>query len=127
MFLGFIIGLVIAYLLAFLNLDQVIVLGVRDLIKIDIGHNGYYLALGIMGAISSGMMGGFLSGLVVAYIFTFVNIDHLIIQGVKEWLKYDMSMSAYYLFFAIIGATVSFLDVVRIFLRQLFFIVKRKV
>lgn len=127
MFLGFIIGIVIAYLLTFFNIDQTIIIGVRDLINIDIGFNGYYLAMGIMGGISTVMIGSFLSGLFIAYLFTFVRIDHLIIEGVKEWLKYDMSISAYYLLFGIIGAAASFLEVVRMFLSPLFFVRKRRI
>lgn len=123
---GFIIGIVVAHALTFLHIDQLTINGVRDLIRIDIGHNGYYLMMGVMGGISGDMIGGFLSGFVVAYLFTFVNLDHIIIEGVKEWFKYDLSRGAYYLLFAIIGSGFSFLEVLRIILSPLFSIVKKK-
>ena len=115
-----------SHLLTFIHIDQVIISGVRDLIKIDIGHSGYYLMMGIVGGISRVMIGGVLSGLFVAYLFTFVKLDHIIIEGVKELFKYDMSVGAYYLLIAIIGAAVSFLKVVRMVLSPVFFIVKKK-
>jgi hypothetical protein len=121
MVLGFIIGIGIAYLLTFLHVDQTIILGVNDLIKVDIGHNGYYLMMGIVGSISRVLIGGFFSGLVVAYLFTFVKLDHIILEGLKEWFKYDMSMSGYYLLFALIGLAVSVLQLVRMLLSPLFF------
>jgi hypothetical protein len=121
MVLGFIIGIGIAYLLTFLHVDQTIILGVKDLIKVDIGHNGYYLMMGIVGSISRVLIGGFFSGLVVAYLFTFVKLDHIILEGLKEWFKYDMSMSGYYLLFALIGLAVSVLQLVRMLLSPLFF------
>lgn len=124
MFLGFVIGIGVAYLLTFFHIDQTIISGVRDLIKIDIGQSGYYLLLGIVGGISRVMIGGFISGLVVAFLFTFIKFDHIIIEGIKEWFKYDLSMSGYYLSFAIIGAVVSFLKVVRMFLSPFFFLAR---
>jgi hypothetical protein len=119
--LGFIIGIGVAYLLTFFHIDQTIISGVKDLIKIDIGHSGYYLMMGLVGGISRVMIGGFLSGLVVAYLFTFVKLDNIIIEGLKEWFKYDMSMSGYYLLFALIGAAASFLKIVRMLLSPLLF------
>jgi hypothetical protein len=116
MVLGFILGIGIAYLLTFLHVDQTIISGVKDLIKIDIGHSGYYLMMGIVGGISRVLIGGFISGLVVAYLFTFVKLDHIIIEGLKEWFKYDMSMSGYYLLFAIIGLAVSVLQLLQMLL-----------
>jgi hypothetical protein len=125
MVLGFAIGIGAAYLLTLFYVDQTIISGVRDLIKIDIGHSGYYLLLGIVGGISRVMIGGFISGLVVAFLFTFVKFDHVIIEGLKEWFKYDMSLSGYYFLFAIIGASASFLKVVRtFFLSPLFFLAR---
>ncbi len=126
MVFGFIFGIVIAYLFTFFHIDQVIISGIKDLIRIDIGHSGYYFMMGIVGGISRVMLGGFLTGLVVAYLFTFVKLDHIIIESVKEWFRYDLSMGGYYLLFAIIGAAVSFLEIVRTLLRPLFFIVKRR-
>lgn len=126
MIFGFIIGIAVAYLFVFLNIDQTIISGVKDIIKVDIGQSGYYLMFGIVGGVSRAMIGGFFSGLFVAYLFTFVNIDHLIIEGVKEWFKYDMGRGIYYLVFAVLGAAVSFLKVVRMLLSPLFFIAKRK-
>lgn len=126
MFFGFIIGIAVAYLFVFLNIDQTIISGVKDIVKVDIGQSGYYLMFGIVGGVSRAMIGGFFSGLFVAYLFTFVNIDHLIIEGVKEWFKYDMGRGIYYLVFAVLGAAVSFLKVVRMLLSPLFFIAKRK-
>lgn len=126
MIFGFIIGIAVAYLFVFLNIDQTIISGVKDIIKVDIGQSGYYLMFGIVGGVSRAMIGGFFSGLFVAYLFTFVNIDHLIIEGVKEWFRYDMGRGIYYLVFAVLGAAVSFLKVVRMLLSPLFFIAKRK-
>lgn len=125
MVLGFVMGIGIAYLLTFFHIDQTIILGVRDLIKIDIGQSGYYLLLGIAGGISRVIVGGFISGLIVAFLFTFVKIDHIIIEGLHEWFKYDMSINGYYLLFAIIGAAVSLLKVVRMLLSPLFFLTRR--
>ncbi len=126
MIFGFIIGIVIAHLLTFVHIDQVIIAGVRDLLKVDIGASGYYLLLGIVGGVSRAMIGGFFSGLLVAYLFTFIQLDHVIIKGMQEWFHYDMGMGVYYLLFAAIGAAVSFLKVVRMFLSPLFFIARRK-
>lgn len=126
MIFGFIIGIVIAYLLTFIHVDQDIISGIRDIVKVDIGHSGYYLMMGVLGGISRVMIGGFISGIIVAYLFTFVNIDHIIIEGVKEWFKYDMGIGTYYLLLAVIGAGISFLEVVRAFLRPLFFMRKKK-
>ena len=58
MVLGFLLGVLIAYILAFFNLDQTIIAGVKDVIKIDIGPHGYYFMLGVIGAISRIMIGG---------------------------------------------------------------------
>jgi hypothetical protein len=124
---GFILGIGAAYLLTFFHIDQTIIYGVKDLIKIDIGQSGYYLMMGILGGVSRVMIGGFISGLVVAYLFTFINLDHVIIEGLNEWLHYDMSLSGYYLLFAVIGAAVSLLQVVKMMLSPIFFVAgKRK-
>jgi len=125
-FFGFIIGIVIAYLLTIIHVDQDIISGIREIVKVDIGSSGYYLMMGVVGAISLDMIGGFISGIIVAYLFTFVNIDHIIINGIKEWFKYDMGMGTYYLLFAVIGAAMSFLEVVRMFLRSLSFRGRRR-
>ena len=126
MVFGFILGIVIAYLLTLIHLDQDIISGIRELAKIDIGQSGYYLVMGVVGGISRVMIGGFVSGLIVAYLFTFVKIDHIIIEGVKEWFKYDMGMGTYYLLFAAIGAGMSFLTTVRMFLRPIYSMGRRK-
>lgn len=123
---GFVIGIVIAYILTFTHINQVIISGIKEIIKFDIGQTGYYLIMGIAGGISRVMIGGFLSGIVVAYLLTVAKFDHFIIEGVKEWFKYDMGTGAYYLLFAVIGAGISFLEVVKMFLSPLFSIVKRK-
>jgi hypothetical protein len=124
--LGFILGIGIAYFLSLLHVDHTIIAGVKDLIKIDIGQNGYYLMMGIVGGISKVMITGFLSGLVVAYLFTYVNLDHVVLGGLKEWFKYDMSIGGYYLLFAIIGALLSFLKVVRMLLTPITHMARRK-
>lgn len=126
MIFGFVIGIIVAHLFVLLNIDKNIISGVRDIINVDIGQSGYYFMFGIVGGISRTMISGFFSGLLVAYLFTFLNIDHLIIQGVREWFHYDMGRGIYYLLFAILGAAVSFLKVVRMLLSPLFFMVKRR-
>jgi hypothetical protein len=125
MALGFVLGVGIAYLLTFFHVDQTIISGARDLIKIDIGPSGYYFLFGIIGGISRVMIGGFISGLVVAFLFTLVNFDHIVIEGLKEWFKYDLGISGYYLLFALLGAALSFLKIVRMCLKPLFFLVKK--
>lgn len=125
MVFGFIIGIVIAYLLTFVHIDQAITSGIKNIIKFDIGVAGYYLLLGIVGGISRVMIGGVISGVVMAYLLTFVNLDHFIITGAKEWFKYDMGIGAYYLVFGVLGAGLSFLKVVRMFLSPLFFLTKK--
>ncbi|VBB09203.1 Hypothetical protein LUCI_4490 [Lucifera butyrica] len=126
MILGFIIGVGVAFLLTWFHIDHTVIAGVRELLKIDIGPNGYYLLMGIAGGISRVMIGGFISGLVVAYLFTFVKFDHIILGGLKEWFHYDISTSGYYLLFAILGAAMSFLKVVRMFLSPFFFLLGGK-
>lgn len=126
MVVGFIIGVIIAYLLTFTHIDQVITSGIKDIIKFDIGNTGYYLVMGMAGGISRVMIGGFLSGAVVAYLLTLVKFDHFVIEGIKSWFHYDMGMGAYYLLFAVIGAAISFLGVVKMLLSPLFFMAKRK-
>lgn len=122
MVLGFLFGVGIAYLLTLFHFDHTIIAGVKDMIRIDIGQNGFYLMMGIVGAVSRVMIGGFLTGLAVAYLFTFVKLDHIIIGGLHEWFKYDLSTGGYYLLFAVAGAAASFLKVVRLALSPLFFI-----
>ena len=126
MIFGFIIGIVIAYLLTLIQVDQNIMSGVRDVLKVDIGTSGYYLMMGILGGISLDIIGGIFYGIIVAFLFTFVNLDHIIIQGVKEWFKYDMGMGTYYLLFAVIGAAMSFLTTVRMFFRPIYSMGRRK-
>ena len=126
MIFGFIIGIVIAYLLTIIHVDQDIISGVRNVVKVDIGPSGYYLMMGIVGGISLDIMGGIASGIIVAFLFTFVNLDNIIIQGVREWFKYDMGMGTYYLLFAAIGAAMSFLTTVRMFLRPIYSMGRRK-
>jgi hypothetical protein len=119
---GFLLGIGVAYVLSIFHIDQIIISGVKDLVRIDIGQSGYYLMMGIVGGVSRVMIGGFITGLVVAFLFTFVNLDHVIIQGLEEWLQYDMSISGYYLLFAIIGAAVSLLQIVKSMLSPVFYI-----
>ena len=126
MIFGFILGIVIAYLLTFIHVDQDIISGIRSIAKIDIGSSGYYLIMGVVGGISLDLIGGFFSGIVVAFLFTFITLDHIIIQGVREWFKYDMGMGTYYLLFGVIGAGMSFLTTVRMFLRPIFYMGRRK-
>lgn len=126
MVLGFIIGIGAAYVLTLLHIDQTIIFGVQDLIKIDIGQSGYYLMMGIVGGISRMMIGGFVSGLIVAYLFTFVNLDRIIIEGLREWLKFNMSISGYYLLFAIIGSLMSLFQVMKTLFSPIFFMVGKK-
>ena len=126
MILGFIMGLVIAHLLTFIHMDQVIISGVHDLIKVNISTSGYYFMLGMVGGISRAMIGGFFTGLLIAHILTYITVDHIVIEGVKEWFKYDMGQGVYYLLFGVLGAAVSFLKVVRMLLSPLFFLVKKK-
>jgi len=125
MVLGFLFGIVVAYIFTYLQIDQIIISGVKSLVKIDIGPSGYYLLLGLIGGISRVMMGGFISGLAVAYLFTFVKLDSLIIEGVKELFKINLNTGGYYLLFAIIGAALSFLKAVRIFTSPLSFSMKK--
>jgi len=126
MIVGFLLGLVVAYVLAFFHIDATIIAGVKELVKLDIGVNGYFLLMGLVGAISRMMIGGFVTGMFIAYAFTFINLDPLIIKGVKELFKIDIGMGGYYLLFAIIGAAVSLLKIVRTFLRPLFIFRKEK-
>lgn len=126
MIFGFIIGIGIAYVLTFVHMDQAIISGIKNIMKFDIGTVGYYLLLGLIGGISRVMIGGFITGLVVAYLLTFVNVDHFMITVAKEWFKYSMGIGTYYLLFAVLGAGLSFLKVVRMFLSPLFFFTKNK-
>lgn len=125
MVLGFVFGVAIAYLLTFFHIDQTIIAGVKDLIKMDIGQSGYYFLFGIIGGISRIMIGGFISGLIVAFLFTLLSLDHIIIDGLKEWFKYDMTTGSYYLLFALLGAALSFLKIIRMCLKPLLFLTKK--
>ncbi len=71
------------------------------------------------------MIGGFISGLIVAFLFTLLNLDHIVIDGLKEWFKYDMTTGGYYLVFALLGAALSFLKIIRMCLKPLFFLTKK--
>jgi len=123
---GFIIGMVIAYGLTFVHVDQTIISGIRNIVKFDIGTMGYYLLMGMVGGISRVMIGGVISGIAIAYMLTFAQVDHFVIEGVKQGFKYDMGIGAYYLLFAVLGAGLSFLKVVRMLLSPLVFLVKGK-
>jgi hypothetical protein len=124
MIFGFIIGIVIAYGLTFVHVDQAITSGIKNIVQFDVGATGYYLLMGIAGGISRVMIGGFISGVIVAFILTYVNLDHFIIVSMKEWFKHDVGIGAYYLLFGVAGAGLSFLKVVRILLSPLFFFAK---
>ena len=126
MVLGFLLGIVIAYILAFFNFDQTIIAGVKDIVKVDIGSHGYYFMLGVIGAISRLMIGGFLSGLFIAYLFTFIKLNHIIIDGLKEWFNYDLSSSGYYLLFAVIGALFSLINGVKTLFSPFSFLTGKK-
>lgn len=126
MIFGFIVGIAIAHLLTFVHMDQIIISGVRDLIKVDINISGYYLMLGMVGGISRAMIGGFFSGLFIAYLLTYITVDHIIIENIRQLFKYDMGQNVYYLLFGVLGAAVSFLKIVRMFLSPVLFFVKRK-
>lgn len=125
MVLGFVLGVAIAYLLTFFHIDQTIISGVKDLLKMDIGQSGYYFLFGVIGGISRVMISGFISGLIVAFLFTLLNLDHIIMDGLKEWFKYDMTTGGYYLLFALLGAALSFLKIIRMCLKPLFFLTKK--
>lgn len=125
MVLGFVLGVAIAYLLTFFHVDQTIISGVKDLIKMDIGQSGYYFLFGVIGGISRVMISGFISGLIVAFLFTLLNLDHIIMDGLKEWFKYDMTTGGYYLLFALLGTALSFLKIIRMCLKPLFFLTKK--
>jgi len=126
MVVGFICGIGIAYLLSLFNIDHMIIAGVKDLIHINIGTGGYYFMMGVVSGISTVMIGGFITGLFVAWLFTFIKLDHIVITGLREWFKYELSTGGYYLLFAIIGAAASFLKVVRTMLRPVLFVAGRK-
>ncbi|MBC8014755.1 MAG: hypothetical protein H7X79_03305 [Sporomusaceae bacterium] len=126
MVVGFVIGVVIAYFLTATHIDQVIISSINDITKFDIGQVGYYLIMGIAGGISLIAIGGFLSGIMVAYLLTWPGFDQYIIEAIKEWFNYDMSRGAYYLLFAVMGAAISFLEVVQMSLSSLFSAAKRK-
>lgn len=49
------------------------------------------------------MLGGFIAGLIVAWILSLFGIDHLVINSAKELLNANNSISTYYIIFAIIG------------------------
>ena len=113
MLFGFIGGVAIAYVLSLVHVDQTIIAGVKDLTGIEIGSSGYYLLMGVAGGISRVALGGFITGLAVAFVFSLVKIDTIVIEGLKEWFKYDLSGSGYYLTFAILGAVISLLSLAR--------------
>lgn len=125
MLVGFMMGIGVAVLLAQFQVDSVIIAGMRDFFKINIGQNGYYLLMGIIGGISRVMIGGFVSGLFFAYAFTFVKIDMIIIKGMRELLSINLSTAEYYVMFGAIGAGLSLLKIVQTCLAPLFFFRKK--
>lgn len=126
MIVGFVIGIVVAYFLTSTHIDQVIISSLNDITKFDIGRVGYYLIMGIAGGISLIAIGGFLSGIMVAYLLTWPGFDQYIIEAIRDWFSYDMSRGAYYLLFAVMGAAISFLEVVQMSLGSLFIGLKRR-
>lgn len=126
MIVGFVIGIVVAYFLTSTHIDQVIISSINDITKFDIGRVGYYLIMGIAGGISLIAIGGFLSGIMVAYLLTWPGFDQYIIEAIRDWFSYDMSRGAYYLLFAVMGAAISFLEVVQMSLGSLFIGLKRR-
>ncbi len=49
------------------------------------------------------MLGGFLIGILVAWILSFFGIDSMIIQGLNELFKIEITSAGYYTLFALIG------------------------
>ena len=49
------------------------------------------------------MLGGFLIGIFVAWILSFFGIDSMIIQGLNELFKLEITSAGYYTLFALIG------------------------
>jgi hypothetical protein len=49
------------------------------------------------------MLGGFVGGLIVAWILSLFGVDSMIITSAKEMCNITMSISTYYISFALIG------------------------
>lgn len=49
------------------------------------------------------MLGGFVGGLLVAWILSLFGVHHMVINSVKELLGATISVSTYYISFGIIG------------------------
>jgi hypothetical protein len=49
------------------------------------------------------MLGGFVGGLIVAWILSLFGVDSMIITSAKEICNITMSISTYYISFALIG------------------------
>lgn len=50
------------------------------------------------------MLGGFISGLIVAWILSLFHVDNMVINSAREVLQVGISVSTYYIVFALIGA-----------------------
>ena len=50
------------------------------------------------------MLGGFVSGLIVAWILSWFNVDSMIINSAREMFQASMSISSYYVCFGLLGA-----------------------
>lgn len=120
MIIGFLVGIAVAYALSWFHIDAVIIAGVKQLFNMDIGTSGYYLLMGLACGISRVILGGMITGLIVAYIFTFFELDVMIIQGLKEVFKLNLTIDGYYIIFAIMGAVFSLLRMIRFFAGPLF-------
>jgi len=49
------------------------------------------------------MLEGFVGGLIIAWLLTWFRVDHIIITAIQETFKITISISQYYIVFALIG------------------------
>ena len=49
------------------------------------------------------MLGGFVSGLIIAWILSLFGIDHMLIDVVQPFVTITLTTNHYYIFFALIG------------------------
>lgn len=49
------------------------------------------------------MLGGFIGGLIVAWILSLFGIDNMVIKSVAEVFKVGISVSTYYIAFGVVG------------------------
>lgn len=50
------------------------------------------------------MLGGFISGLIVAWILSLFGVDHMLIDVIQPFTAITLTTSHYYIFFALLGA-----------------------